>query len=218
MQKDQPQFDQQDVELIERETCFQGFFQLERLHFRHRRFAGDWSQVVAREVFLRGNATCVLPYDPRSGHVILVEQVRAGALLDEASPWLLELVAGINESHESTEEVARREAREEAGLSLDALWFISEFYPSPGACTEKITLYLARVDASQAGGVHGLEEEQEDIRVHVVPFEEALVWSDSGRINNAPAMLALNWLARHQEQVDARWRSECTLDARGETS
>ena len=200
-----PTFSRQDVELCEREPCFKGFFSLERLHFKHRRFAGGWSDVVAREVFLRGDATCVLPYDPDSGEVVLVEQVRAGALLNDDSPWLLELVAGINEPGETTESVAHREAQEEAGLTLQALQFISEFYPSPGACTEKITLYLAHINAAEAGGVHGLDEEQEDIRVHVLPFEQALAWSDSGRINNSPAMLALNWLARHRADVDARW-------------
>ncbi len=208
MTESSDQFTQTDLELIEREPCFSGFFSMERLHFRHRRFDGRWSEPVAREVFLRGNATCVLPYDPIRGEVVLVEQVRAGALLDDACPWLLELVAGINEDGEHTEEVARREAHEEAGLDLEALRFICEFYPSPGACTEKISLYLALVDASQAGGVHGLDEEQEDIRVHVVSFEQALAWSDEGRINNSPAMLALNWLARHRVDVDREWSAQ----------
>ena len=205
MHRNAQAFTAQDVELLQREACFEGFFRLERLHFRHRRFAGDWSETVAREVFLRGNATCVLPYDPASGQVLLVEQVRAGALLDTDSPWLLECVAGINEPNESTESVARREAQEEAGIELGALWPISEFYPSPGACTEKIMLYLARADLSRAGGVHGLAEEQEDIRVHVLSFDQALEWSDSGRIDNAPAMLALNWLARYRDRVHEKW-------------
>ncbi len=199
-------FQAEDVQLIRRELCFKGFFSLERLHFKFRRFDGSWSSEVAREVFVRGEATCVLPYDASTGQIILLEQVRAGVLLDsEQSPWLFELVAGINEAGEAPADVARREAQEEANLSLLELIEIPAFYPSPGGATERIHLFCARVEAAGAGGVYGLAEEDEDIRVHVVALEDALAMVASGQINNAPAIIAIQWLALNRAKVNKAW-------------
>lgn len=202
-----PQFGRQDFQLLEREVCHQGFFKLERFYFKHRRFNGGWSRTIAREVFLRGSATCVLPYDPNTGQVVLIEQIRAGAMLQDQSPWLLELVAGINDVDETPEDIAYREAEEEAGLSLQALIPICHYFPSPGGATEKVHLFCARVDASQAGGVHGLVEEDEDIKVHVLPLEQAYQLIASGDVDNSPAIIALQWLMLNRSKVDSGWES-----------
>ncbi len=199
------QFDRSDMELLEREVCFQGFFQLDRFNFRHRRFDEGWSRDVRREVFVRGDATCVLPYDPIRGSVVLLEQFRVGAMLSDRNPWLIELVAGINEEGESPEDVAQREAQEEAGIELLAAERICEYFPSPGGSTEKVHLYCACIDSDGAGGIHGLAEEDEDIRVHVIGFDEAMTLLDQNEIDNAPAIIALQWLARHREKLDAEW-------------
>ena len=55
-------------------------------------------------------------------------------------------------------------------------------------------LFVADVDSELASGVHGLEEEGEDIRVHVLPRETAYQWVVDGKINNASAIIALQWL------------------------
>jgi len=200
------QYGRQDFELIEREPCFDGFFKLERFHFKHKCFDGRWSRRVSREVFVRGDATCVLPYDPEEGTVVLLEQFRVGAVLEHQSPWLIELVAGINDKDELPEQVARREAVEEAGLELQEMIRICEYLVSPGGTTEKVHLYCARVNSQNVGGVYGLPEEDEDIKVHVLALEDAMAMVESGHINNAAAIIALQWLVLNRNRVEQVWR------------
>ena len=198
-------FSQADVEVVEREECFRGFYKLDRLHLRHRLFAGGMGKLINRELFVRHDAVCVLPYDPRRDEVVLIEQFRVGALDKSANPWLLELVAGLIDKDEQPEEVARREAVEEAGLTLGALWPVCVYYPSPGGSDERVHLFVGRCDSVGAGGIHGLEEEGEDIRVHVLPFEDALARVRDGRIDNAASIMALQWLALNRDEVRGLW-------------
>lgn len=190
-----PVYDRQDVTIVSRDTAFQGFFAIDRIVLRHRLFAGGWSQDFNRELFRRDQAAGVLLYDPQADRLVLVEQFRVGLLdaLDQ-SPWALELVAGILDDGETARDMARREVHEEAGLSIGAPEFICNYFNSPGGSTERITLLYAEVDASQAGGIHGMADENEDIRVVVLSFDEAWQAFLSGRINNAMAIIALQWL------------------------
>ena len=129
------------VEVVQREHCFRGFYRLDRLHLRHRQFKGGMGPLISRELFVRHDAVCVLPYDPLRDEVVLIEQFRVGALGKKTSPWLLELVAGLIEEGEQPEQVAHREALEEADLTLDRLWPITEYFPSPGGSDERVHLY-----------------------------------------------------------------------------
>ena len=140
-----------------------------------------------------------------AGAIELIEQFRVGALDKSQNPWLLELVAGLIDKDEEPEQVARREAIEEAGLTLGALWPISAYYPSPGGSDERVHLYVGRCDSRLAAGIHGLEEEGEDIRVHVWSFEEALQAVRDGRIDNAASIIALQWLALNRAEVRGLW-------------
>ncbi|WP_043310383.1 NUDIX domain-containing protein [Pseudomonas sp. ML96] len=194
-----------DVEVIQREICFKGFYRLDRLHLRHRQFAGGMGPQLSRELFVRHDAVCVLPYDPQRDTVVLLEQFRVGAMEKSANPWLLELVAGLIDKDEQPEEVAHREAEEEADLKLGALWPITQYYPSPGGSDELVHLYVGRCDSEGVGGVHGLAEEGEDIRVHVWPLEDALQAVKDGRINNAASIIALQWLALNRAEVRGLW-------------
>lgn len=194
-----------DVEVVEREACFRGFYQLDRLHLRHRLFAGGMGKLINRELFVRHDAVCVLPYDPQRDCVVLIEQFRVGALDKSVNPWLIELVAGLIDKDEQPEEVARREAVEEAGLALAELWPLTQYYPSPGGSDERVHLYVGRCDSRGAGGVHGLEEEGEDIRVLVWSLDEALAALGDGRIDNAASIIALQWLALNRDKVRERW-------------
>jgi len=194
-----------DVEVLQRETCFKGFYRLDRLHLRHRQFAGGMGPQLSRELFVRHDAVCVLPYDPQRDAVVLIEQFRVGAMDKSANPWLLELVAGLIDKDEQPEEVAHREAEEEADLQLTALWPITQYYPSPGGSDERVHLYVGRCSSEGVGGVHGLAEEGEDIRVHVWPLEDALQAVKDGRIDNAASIIALQWLALNRTEVRGLW-------------
>lgn len=199
------QFDASNVKIDKRETVFQGFFAMDKLWLTHTRFDGGQMPEFTRELFIRGDATCVLPYDPARDEVVLLEQFRAGALGRDQSPWLLELVAGMNEEGETPEGVAQREAEEEAGLSFSRLDKICEYLVSPGGTTELVYLFCGQVSTATAGGLFGVEDEHEDIRVHVFGAEEAMTMVTDGRINNAAAIMALQWLQINRSRLRQEW-------------
>lgn len=194
-----------NVDIVKRETCFKGFYKLDRLVLRHELFAGGMSREISRELFVRHDAVCVLPYDPQRDEVVLIEQFRVGAIGKTANPWLVELVAGLIDKDEQPEEVAHREAQEEAGLVFAALWPMTKYFPSPGGSNEFVHLYLGRCDSTGAGGLHGLLEEAEDIRVKTWAFEDALQAVRDGRICNAASIIALQWLALNRDEVRGLW-------------
>ncbi|MBJ2347965.1 MULTISPECIES: NUDIX domain-containing protein [Pseudomonas] len=193
------------VEIVERESCYKGFYKLDRVRLRHELFAGGMSREISRELFVRHDAVCVLPYDPQRDEVVLIEQFRVGAMGKSANPWLVELVAGLIDKDEQPEEVAHREAQEEAGLVFAALWPMTKYFPSPGGSDEFVHLFLGRCDSTGAGGLHGLLEEAEDIRVKVWAFEDALQAVRDGRICNAASIIALQWLALNRDEVRGLW-------------
>ena len=195
------------VELIEKTTAYAGYFRVDRYRLRHELFAGGWSQEITREVCERGHAVAVLPYDPKQDAVVLIEQFRIGPFARAAgdSPWLLEIVAGIIEGDEHREDVARREAAEEAGLTIGELVPVVAYYPSPGAVSEHIEIYCGRVECSGAGGIHGLSREGEDIRVRVLPFAAAMAELAAGRVKASHAVIALQWLALNREEIRRLW-------------
>ncbi|UJP02047.1 MAG: ADP-ribose diphosphatase [Nitrosomonas sp.] len=197
-----------DVEILEKMICFEGFFRIEKYRLRHRLFNGGWSRPLSRELFERGHAAAVLPYDPIRDAVILIEQFRIGALTAPGGPWLLEIVAGMIESGETAQDVVKRESIEEADCIITDLLPVCDFLVSPGGTSERIALFCGRADAAKTGGIHGSPEEDEDIKVHVVPLDTAFTFLQSGRINSASAIIALQWLALNREQVRTRWLSQ----------
>ncbi len=201
-------FGASDVEITARERVYQGFFAVDRVTVTHRRFAGGWTEVFSRELFERGDAVAVLPWDIQSDRIILIEQFRAGAIRDDESPWMLEVVAGIVEPGESDQSVAIREAQEEAGCTMDRLEPIAAFYPSAGGCSEQIRLFVGRVTSAAIGEVKGLDDEQEDILVHSIHRSDAIALLDSGQINNGQTLIALQWLARHGDSYRDRWLAD----------
>ncbi len=194
------------VEIIQKRTPFRGYFQIDAYRLRHRTFDGGWTREFSREVFERGHAAAVLLYDPDRDAVVLVEQFRTGAHAAGLEPWLIETVAGIIEPGEEAAEVVRREALEEAGCGVGDLEPIGTFILSPGGSSETMVLFCGRVDSRGAGGVHGLDHEDEDIRVVVLPTDEALELLRAGRIVNATTALALQWLALNRERRRAAWQ------------
>ncbi|OED41492.1 ADP-ribose diphosphatase [Endozoicomonas sp. (ex Bugula neritina AB1)] len=190
-----------DVQLDNKETLYQGFLKLYRYTVKHKLFNGGWNTPLLREVIVRPPSVGVILFDPQEDTVVLVEQFRMGSLLSEEDPWMLEVVAGISEPGESLEEVALREVKEESNCDVKELMPVSDFFVSPGACNEKLKLFCGIVDSKGVGGIHGLDEEGEDIKVHVIPFQEAYNMVEDGRIANAPAVIALQWLKLHHHEL-----------------
>ncbi len=196
------------VEIVARETAYQGYFRIDRYRIRHRLFAGGISPEIRREVFERGHAVAVILYDPALDAVVLIEQFRIGAFTADFPPWVTEIVAGIIDPGEEPAAVARRETMEETGCEVLNLVPVHRYLVSPGCSSESVTLFCARVDARNAGGIHGLKDEGEDIRVSVVPVKEALHELASGRVNTSLGLIGLQWLALNREELRKRWNGE----------
>ncbi|MCW8347965.1 ADP-ribose diphosphatase [Vibrio sp. ZSDZ65] len=199
-----PKYTSQDVEIISKQTVFKGFFEMVLYRFKHRLFDGGWSPEIQREMLVRGGAAALLPYDAKRDEVVLIEQIRVGAL-EHSSPWQTEIIAGIVDKQESVEELVQREAVEEAGVEVNKLTRITAYYPSSGGCSEKIEVFAGQVDASTASGIHGLKSEGEDIRVKVVSRQKAYQMIASGEIENGASIIALQWLELNYRQLQQEW-------------
>jgi ADP-ribose pyrophosphatase len=194
-----------DIEVIAEETVAKGFLKVHRYRMRHRKFDGGWTEEVSREVCDRGHAVAVMLYDPGRDALVMIEQFRVGVAYAGDRGWLMEIVAGSVKPGEAQDDVARRETLEEAGVAVDELITICDYYPSPGALSENVRVYCARVDSTAVGTTGGLEEEHEDIRLHVVPFAEAMRMLEENRLNNSVTIIAFGWLWRHRDELRARW-------------
>ncbi|WP_194757226.1 ADP-ribose diphosphatase [Aliidiomarina indica] len=200
-----PTFTKTDVEIETEEPIYKGFFKISRYHLRHRLFNGGWSDLMQREVMDRGHAVVVIPYDPIRDRIVMLEQFRVGAIATSESPWLMELVAGMVDEGETKEQVAQRELEEEAGLTADSLHYALSYLSSPGGMTERIYIYLARVDSERAADYGGLAEEHEDIRVQPMARAEVMSMLENGKVDNAATVIGLQWLSLHVNKYRREW-------------
>lgn len=203
--KFKPSYRREDVEVIKDECVYQGFFEMRKVTLRHRKFNGEWSQPMTREMMVRNDAVCVLLFDPVADKILLIEQFRPAVLRNE-SPWLLELVAGMVEEGEEDQEVARREAMEEAGVEVKRLEYMFKFVPSPGGLVEYLRMYAGEFDASKVdlSRSHGLADENEDIKLHLVSADEAIALLQHD-IENASTIMGLQWFALHKSELVNKW-------------
>jgi ADP-ribose pyrophosphatase len=198
-------FDSEDVDVLDDKLSYDGFFQLCTLTLRHRLFEGGWSKPFSREILLRNDAAGVLLYDAVLDKVALIEQFRIGAMGRSGSPWLLEVVAGLLDKDERPEEVAIRESLEEADCVVEALEPVISYFSSPGGSREFFHLFCGKTDLSSAGGIHGLDVESEDIRVHVLAVDDCWQKLQQGEIINAPTIIALQWLQSNRQRLRELW-------------
>jgi ADP-ribose pyrophosphatase len=191
------------IDVVEREQPYVGFFALQDWRLRFPTFGGAQSAEVSRTAFLSGDAVTVLPYDPVRDRVMLVEQFRFGALVrGDRQPWSLEPIAGRIDGDEDPELTARREAQEEAGLTLGRLIPVGRYYTSPGASTEYLWSYIGLADLpDDAAGTGGVAEEHEDIRTLLMDFPGLMELLDTGEAENGPLLISALALARHRDTL-----------------
>lgn len=195
-----------DIEIIDRKTAYKGFLTIDVYRLRHRKFDGTWTGVLPpREVCDRGAAVAVLLYDPDRDTLVMIEQFRVGSAAAAGPAWMTEIVAGMVGNGEMPEEVARREAMEEAGCAIQEIESICDYFVSPGAFTEQVHVYCGRVDSRGLKATGGLEEEHEDIRIMVLPTDEVIGMLDANQLRNSVAVIAVGWLARHRDALRRRW-------------
>ncbi len=187
-----------DVTVKNRALVYQGFIQVEQVSLRHRLFnQTTFIPTLSRELIRRRPAAGVLLYDDLQQKFALIEQFRVGAVDDPHSPWQLEVIAGVLDGDESPENCIRRESQEESGCEIGELQHLFSFYPSAGACNEIFHLYVAQVDLPAEGGIFGLADEGENIKLHLIPYAELAVLFQHKRLCNAPVIMALQWLQAH---------------------
>ncbi|MGH1353945.1 MAG: NUDIX domain-containing protein [Thalassovita sp.] len=192
-----------DVKVVQHSYAYAEYFAVESYQLKYRRFDGDFSSEVHYSSLGATDAALVLPYDPARDRVMLVEQFRMGAWTrGDRVPWQLEPIAGRVDSGETPESTAMREAQEEAGIDLKGLELISRGYPTPGCSNEYFYVYLGLADLpDSAAGMGGLAMENEDIRSHVMSFDEAMKMLEQGTIRILPLQMALFWLATHRDRL-----------------
>ncbi|WP_286234989.1 NUDIX domain-containing protein [Thalassotalea sediminis] len=196
-------FGTQDFKVHAKETLYKGFFKMDCYQISYQKFDGNSSAIIQREVFERGDAVVLIPYDPVSDTVVLIEQFRVGAIRCGDSPWLLEFIAGMFEQDEDPIDVAIREAKEEANLTVlpEHMKKVMTYLSSPGGMSEAIHIYAASINSENIGGIHGLDSEDEDILVHVITREKALSMLSDGKITNAATIIGLQWLAMNYQTI-----------------
>ena len=198
---DHASYSASDVTIESREFLFRGFIQVEKVSFRHRLFnQPDYSPVIQRELIHRPEAAGVLLYNDQQQRFALIEQFRVGALNDSESAWQLEVIAGVLDGDEAPEDCIRRESLEESGCEVQQLQHLFSFYPSAGACSEFFHLYAAEVELPKMGGIFGMPDEGENIKLHLFDYSEVGTLLRNGRLRNAPVIMALQWLAQHLQQ------------------
>ena len=194
-------FGKSDYLVKTRQKRFRGFLRIDTIKLKHKLFLGGWSPEIERELLVREDAVGVLLFDPTRDKIVLVRQFRVGLIDKSDSPWILELVAGMVEAGEQLDQVAIREVREESNVEVSDLIKICDYFNSPGVSSEKVSLYLGIVASEEMGGVYGLESENEDIEVVVLPYEEAIKGIKKGYLANAMSIIALQWLELNKSDV-----------------
>lgn len=188
-----------DFQILKRETLYKGFVQVEKLTVEHRLFdqSAYIQPPIERELVHRHEAAGVLLYDDQHQCFGLIEQFRVGAIQHGDSPWHLEVIAGLIDEGESPEQCIRREAVEESGCHVQDLTHLFSFYPSSGASSEYFHLYAAETDLSDKKGNFGVANEGEDIKLHIIAYQDLAALMAQGRLQNAPVIMALQWLQQH---------------------
>lgn len=197
-------FSQEDVTLIKKETLYAGFIDMHQYTLRHRLFQGTYSEPIERVCVSREQAVGVLPYDPVNDKVLLIEQFRVG-LVNSHAPWQFEIVAGLMDSGETAEAVAKRELKEETGCVAKNLYPLYDYWTSPGGSDEHVTLYCAHIDSEHCLAYAGLASESEDIKTHLVSCGSAFDMLKTGNIKNALAIISLQWLAANKQILQQQW-------------
>lgn len=188
-------FDKKNVEIKSQKRIYDGFFKIDELIIDHDCFNGGRLFGIRREAIVKYDTVSVLLYDQALDSLLFIRQLRAPLLgRDERkSPWTTEIVAGTVDRDESPESIITAEALEEAGVDIQQLLPIYEYYPSTGGSAGKMHLYLGLCNLENAGGYYGLPEEGEDIEAFVVSREVGFEMLANGELDNGFTIIAMLW-------------------------
>jgi ADP-ribose pyrophosphatase len=199
-----------DAIVVSQQRAWSGRFAVDLIRFRHRRFDGVMSDPRTWELWRRGRAIGLVPYDPIADSVVLIEQFRLPALAAGIDPVLVELPAGLIEDGEDPETAMHRELHEEMRMQADRLQRIGAYLLSAGSSDELLDLYVGRVTAPETGpdgivGLAGAASEGEDIRTRVWPADKAIAHALDGAFPNSVTTIGLLWLAAKRNILRKQW-------------
>lgn len=189
-----PQFTKNDFQIIQEKNVYSGYCPVKEYQIKYKLFEGGWSKSLVRELVIRPQAAAVLLYDPIKDKIVLVEQLRIGALHLPDSPWILEIVAGLIDENETPTLAAHREALEESGCTIQKLIPVMQYLVTPGISDEKVHIFCGIISTPETGRCHGVVEDGEDIKMHVFDTQDVFDLLNTGQIQNAPTIIALQWL------------------------
>ena len=179
--------------ILNKKNLYNGFFKMNEVVLKYRKYDGKWSNSIRRELFGGAQVAAVLPYDPISKEIILIQQFRPGTISKDINHYLDEIVAGIIDEGESPEIAAKRECLEETGCEVKKLIPIQGYFPAPGSSESFYHLFLGEVESFQGSKIQGLENENEDIFVKCFKIEDVKKKMEEGKIINGLTLIALQW-------------------------
>ncbi len=156
---------------------------------------------IQREVIQSRNGVAVVVFDPKLQKLVMIRQFRLGAALGTGLGMTVEIVAGMIDDGEEPIEAAKRELKEETGLSAIHMVSMCEFLTTPGLTSEIVHIFYAETDASELIQAAGVESESEQTFPFLLTIEEAMQAVDQNDIHNGIVMLGLLWFARHQTKI-----------------
>lgn len=139
-------------------------------------------RIATRELIRHKGAVAIVPLFP-DGTVAVEEQFRYAV-----GRIMIEIPAGkLDAPDEDREAAARRELREETGLSAGKLICLGDYFGSPAIVDERITLYLA---TELSEGERDLDDD-EFLSVKRIPLEELTDAIVRGEITDGKTQAAL---------------------------
>jgi len=184
----------QNVRILKTEILCHNWYVLKKVTYEFVKKNGDLV-THSREAYDRGNGATILLYNKEQHTVILTRQFRLPTFINgNKTGMLVEACAGLLDQ-DNPEDCIRRETEEETGFRITDVRKIFEAYMSPGSVTEILYFFIAEYNKSMKvheGG--GIEEEQENIEVLTLDFQQALDMIDAGEIKDAKTIILLQYL------------------------
>ena len=187
--------------IINKKNIHNGFFKMNEITLKYRKYDGSWSNKIKRELFGGAQVSAVLPYDPLKKEIILIQQFRPGTISKNFDNYLNEIVAGIIDPGEKPETTAKRECMEETGCKVKKLIPIQGYFPAPGSSESFYHLFLAEIETFVGQRILGLKTENEDILVKRYKISEIKKMLQNKQILNGLTLIALQWFFLNMSNI-----------------
>lgn len=163
---------------------YNGFYSVDEISIESKS-----GKLIKREIVSTGGksngSVAALVYNTKTDKYIFVSQWRPGP-----KSSIIEIVAGLRDYRgEDPKDTIIREIEEEVGYKTDTLILLEECFMSPGALTERISIYYAEV-SEKIGNGGGVESEDEDIEI--VEMSPSKVLTE--KFNDAKTIIAVNYI------------------------